>query len=42
MKSPLIGFALAALALPSNSKARLERVSKGKPSSLFGFVVIDE
>ncbi len=31
-----------ALALPSNSKARLERVSKDKPSSLLGFDVSNE
>ncbi len=31
-----------ALALPSNSKTWLERVSKDKPSSLLGFVVSDE
>jgi hypothetical protein len=31
-----------ALALPSNSKTRLARVSKGKPSSLLGFVISDE
>jgi hypothetical protein len=35
LKGPSIGFALA---LPSNSKTRLERVSKGKPSSLWGLV----
>jgi hypothetical protein len=28
--------------LPSNSKTRLERVSKGKPSSLLGLVISDE
>ncbi len=31
-----------ALALPSNSKTLLERVSKDKPSSLLGLVVSDE
>ena len=31
-----------ALALPSNSKTRLERVSKEKPSSLLGLVISDE
>jgi hypothetical protein len=31
-----------ALALPSNSKTRPERVTKGKPSSLVGLVVSDE
>jgi hypothetical protein len=31
-----------ALALPSNSKTQLERVTKGKPSSLLGLVVSDE
>jgi hypothetical protein len=31
-----------ALALPSNSKTRLERVSKVKHSSLLGLVVSDE
>jgi hypothetical protein len=31
-----------ALALPSNSKTRLERVSKDKPFSLLGLVVSDE
>jgi hypothetical protein len=39
LKGPLIGFALA---LPSNSKTRQERVSKGKPSSLFGLFISDE
>jgi hypothetical protein len=34
-----IGFAVA---LPSNSMTRLERVTKGKPSSLFGLVISDE
>jgi len=36
---PLIGFALA---LPSNSKTWLERVSKGKLSSLLGLVISDK
>ena len=31
-----------ALALPSNSKAWLERVSKGEPSSLLGLLISDE
>jgi hypothetical protein len=31
-----------ALALPSNSKAQLERVSKDKPSCLLGLVVSDK
>ncbi len=35
----LIGFGLA---LPSNSKTWLERISKGKPSSLLGLMVSDE
>jgi hypothetical protein len=39
LKGPLIGFALA---LPSNSKTRLERVSKAKPSSLLGLVISNE
>ncbi len=39
LKGPPIGFALA---LPSNSKTQLERVSKGKPSSLLGVIVSDE
>jgi hypothetical protein len=39
LKGPPIGFALA---LPSNSKNRLERVSKGKPSSLLGLVISDK
>jgi hypothetical protein len=34
-----MGFALA---LPSNSKTLVERVSNGKPSSLLGLVVSDE
>jgi len=38
-QGPPIGFALA---LPSNSKIRLERVTKGKPSSLLGLAVSDE
>ena len=36
MKGPPIGFAQA---LPSNSKTRLKRVSKGKPSSLLGLII---
>jgi hypothetical protein len=39
LKGPPIGFTLA---LPSNSKTQLERVSKGKLSSLLGLVVSDE
>ncbi len=39
MKGPPIGFALA---LPSNSKTQLERVTKGKSSSLLGLVISDE
>ncbi len=39
LKGPPIGFALA---LPSNSKTRLERVSKDKPPSLLGLVISDE
>jgi hypothetical protein len=39
LKGASIGLALA---LPSNSKTLLERVSKGKPSSLLGLVVSDE
>jgi hypothetical protein len=39
LKAPPIGFALA---LPSNSKTRLERVCKGKPSGLLGLIVSDE
>ncbi len=39
LKGPPIGFALA---LPSNSKAQQERVSKGKPSSLLGLIISDE
>jgi hypothetical protein len=39
LKGPPIGFALA---LPSNSKNQLERVSKEKPSSLLGLVISDE
>jgi hypothetical protein len=31
-----------ALALPSYSRTRLEKVSKGKPSSILGLVVSDE
>jgi hypothetical protein len=30
------------LALPTNSKTQLERVSKGKPSSLLGLVISDK
>jgi len=30
------------MALPSNSKTQLQRVSKGKPSSLLGIVISDE
>jgi hypothetical protein len=39
LKGPSIGLAPA---LPSNSKTRLERVSKGKPSSLLDLVISDE
>jgi hypothetical protein len=39
MEGPPIGFALA---LPSNSKTQLERVSKGNPSSLLGLVISDK
>jgi hypothetical protein len=39
LKGPSIGFALALL---SNSKTQLERVSKGKPSSLLGLIVSDK
>jgi hypothetical protein len=39
LKGPPIGFALA---MPSNSKTRLERAANGKPSSLLGFVISDE
>jgi hypothetical protein len=39
LKGAPIGLALA---LPSNSKTRLERVSKEKPSSLLGLVISDE
>jgi hypothetical protein len=39
LKGAPIGLALA---LPSNSKKLLERISKGKPSSLLGLVVSDE
>ncbi len=39
MKGPPIGFVLA---LPSNSKTQLERVTKGKTSSLLGLVVSDK
>jgi hypothetical protein len=39
LKGPPIGLALV---LPSNSKTQLERVSKGKPSSVLGFVICDE
>ncbi len=39
MKGAPIGLALA---LPSNSKTWLERVSKYKPSSLLGLIISDE
>jgi hypothetical protein len=39
LKGPPIGFTMT---LPSNSKTRLDKVSKGKPSSLLGLVVSDE
>jgi hypothetical protein len=39
LKGPPIGFALA---LPSISKTKLERVSKGKLSSLLGLIVSDK
>jgi hypothetical protein len=39
LKGSPIGFVLA---LPSNSKAQVERVTKGKPSSLLGLVVSDK
>jgi hypothetical protein len=39
LKGNPIGFALA---LASNSKTQLKRVTKGKPSSLLGLVIIDE
>jgi hypothetical protein len=39
LKGPPIGLALA---LPSNSKTRLERVSKVKPTSLLGLFISDE
>jgi hypothetical protein len=39
MKGPPIGFVLA---LPSNSKTQVERVTKGKTSSLLGLVVSDK
>jgi hypothetical protein len=39
LKRPSIGLALA---LPSNSETRLERVTKGTPSSLFGLVISDK
>jgi hypothetical protein len=39
LKGALIGLALA---LPSNSKTWLERVSREKPSSLLGLVISDE
>jgi hypothetical protein len=39
LKGSPIGFALA---LPSNSKTRLESVTKGKPSSLLVLVISDE
>jgi hypothetical protein len=39
LNGPPVGLALA---LPSNSKTSLERVSLGKPSSLLGLIVSDE
>jgi hypothetical protein len=39
LKGPPIGFALA---LPSDSKTRLERVSNGKPSNLLGLIISDK
>jgi hypothetical protein len=39
LKGPPIGFALT---LPSNPKTQLERVTKGKPSSLLGLIISDE
>jgi hypothetical protein len=39
LKGAPIGLALA---LPSNSKTLLERVSKDKPSSLLGFIISGE
>jgi hypothetical protein len=39
LNGPPVGLALA---LPSNSKTSLERVSKGKPSSLLGLTISDE
>jgi hypothetical protein len=39
LKGALIGLALA---LPSNSKTWLERVSKDKRSNLLGLIVSDE
>jgi hypothetical protein len=39
LKGPPIGFVLA---LPSNYKTWLERVTKCKPSSLLGLIVSDE
>ena len=39
LKGAPIGLALA---IPSNSKTRLERVSEDKPSSLLGLAVSDE
>jgi hypothetical protein len=39
LKGPPTGFGLA---FPSDSKTWLERVSKGKPSSLLGLVISDE
>jgi hypothetical protein len=39
LKGTPIGLALA---LPSNSKTWLERVSKGKPSRLLGLIISDE
>jgi hypothetical protein len=39
LKAAPVGFALA---LPSNSKTRLERVSKDKPSSYLGLIISDK
>jgi len=39
LKVPPIGLALA---LPSNYKTQLERVTKGKPSSILGLVINDD
>jgi hypothetical protein len=39
LKGAPIGLALA---IPSNSKTRLERVSKGKTPSLLGLIISDE